>query len=66
VHSEQKALRLGASPVISTDALSRKAHPGQQPTNKERGAVSELTIFRWERGNATGVPEHTRLFAFSR
>jgi hypothetical protein len=66
VHSEQKALRLGASPVVNTDNLTRKFHPGQQPTDKERGAVSELTIFRWEQSNAIGVPENTRLFAFSR
>ena len=31
VHSEQKALRLGASPVITNDNLSRGHHPGQEP-----------------------------------
>ncbi len=66
VHSEEKALRLGAKPVITNESLSRKLHPGQQPSDKERGAVRERTIFLWEAGEATGVPENTRLFALSR
>ena len=66
VHSEQKALRLGAKSVVTNENRSRKEHPGQEPTDEERGAVGELIIFRWERGNATGVPENTRLFALSR
>jgi hypothetical protein len=66
VHTEHKALRLGAAPVVNTDNLTRKFHPGQQPTDKERAAVPELTIFRWGQGNAIGVPEHTRLSAFSK
>jgi hypothetical protein len=66
VHSEQKALRLGGDAVITRANLSRGHHPGQQPTNEERAVVPELTIFRWERSHAAGVPETTRLFALSR
>lgn len=66
VHSEQKALRLRKSPVVSKQNVSRRDHPGQQPTDDERSAVRELIIFQWERSKATGVPENTRLFALSR
>ena len=66
VHSEQKALRLGAKPVISNENLARKYSPGQQPTRRERGAVPELIVFVWERSQARGVPEDTRLFALSK
>ncbi len=65
VHSEQKALRLGARPEITSENRARKYHPGQQPTDKERTAQRELTIFQWERSHADGVPENTRLFALS-
>ncbi len=65
VHAEQKALRLGAAPVVTAANVSRGLYPGQQPTDEERGAVRAMIVFRWERGKMTGVPENTRLFALS-
>lgn len=64
VHPERKALRLGSVPVIMDANLTRGFHPGQQPTDEEREAVPELTIFHWERGNTFGVPGTARLAAF--
>ena len=66
VHTEQKALRLGGKPVIKVANVSRGLHPGQQPTDDERSKVRALTIFRWEKSRADGVPPDTRLSALSR
>jgi hypothetical protein len=63
VHPEQKALRLGAKSVVTDENRARRDHPGQQPTDEERGAVQALTIFRWELGRKDGVPPDTRLAA---
>jgi hypothetical protein len=63
VHAERKALRLDGPSVVRKANVSRLKHPGQQPTEAERGAVRELIIFQWEKGTGTGVPENTRLFA---
>jgi hypothetical protein len=66
VHSEQKALRLGANPFVTNENRARRSYPGQQPTDEERSAMRELIVFRWERSRAAGVPEKTRLFALTR
>ena len=65
VHSEQKALRLAAEPVITGANLARGFHPGQQPSDDERSATAGAIHFRWERNSSEGVPPDTRLSAIS-
>lgn len=65
VHPEQKALDRGTKLVVTDENRSRKAHPGQQPTDDERLDVNQaqgILLFYWERnGNPKAVPPDTRL-----
>jgi hypothetical protein len=65
VHSEQKALRLGEEPEITSENLARGHHPGQQPTDAERSAGQVAILFHWARKKSVGVPPETRLYAIS-
>jgi hypothetical protein len=65
VHSEQKALRLGQEPEVTSQNVARGLHPGQQPTDAERGAAGLLILFHWTRQKSIGVPSDTRLHAIS-
>lgn len=65
VHSEQKALHSGRVGRVTPENRARQHHPGQQPTDEERGAVPVLILFRWAKGNAVGVPVNTRLYTIS-
>jgi len=65
VHSEQKALRLGEEPQVTSQNVARGLHPGQQPTDTERSAAGLLILFHWTRRKSIGVPPETRLHAIS-